>query len=160
MEELLRAIFPGESEMAGRMRAFDWSTTDLGDPQAWPENLRTAVSLCLTSRFPILIWWGPHWSLLYNDAYIPFLAEKKHPRYLGQPGRNCWVEIWDTIGPMLEGAYATGKATWSEDSLYFFARQLPREEVYITFSCSPILAADGRAGEGIFCPVPKPQSAW
>jgi hypothetical protein len=53
---------------------------------------------------------------------------------------------------MLEGVYATGKATWSEDSLFFFARQLPREEVYITFSYSPILAANSRSVQGIFCP--------
>ena len=151
-EVLLRAIFPGESEMARRMRAFDWSTTDLGPPQGWPENLRTAVSLCLTSRFPILIWWGPTLSLLYNDAYIPFLGEKKHPRCLGQPGRDCWAEIWDTIGPMLESVHATGEATWSDDSLYFFARRLPREEVYVTFTYVPILAAYGRSVQGVFCP--------
>jgi hypothetical protein len=53
---LIRAIFPGESEMAGRMRAFDWSTTDLAPPQGWPESLRMAVSLCLGSRFPIVIY--------------------------------------------------------------------------------------------------------
>ncbi|HEX2278972.1 MAG TPA: PAS domain S-box protein [Candidatus Tectomicrobia bacterium] len=138
--------------MARRMRAFDWSTTDLGPPQGWPENLRMAVSLCLTSRFPILIWWGPTLSLLYNDAYIPFLGEKKHPRCLGQPGRDCWAEIWDTIGPMLESVHATGEATWSDDSLYFFARRLPREEVYVTFTYGPILAADGRSVQGVFCP--------
>ena len=57
-EELGR-LFPGESELARRMRAFDWSASDLGPPGRWPENLRTTVSLCLTSRFPILIWWGP-----------------------------------------------------------------------------------------------------
>src|SRR5690349_16902914 len=54
----LERLFPGDSEMAGRMRAFDWSKTDLGPPKGWPENLRVAVSLCLTSRFPILLWWG------------------------------------------------------------------------------------------------------
>src|SRR5262245_14259012 len=148
----IRAIFPGESEMSGRMRDFDWSTTELGPPQNWPENLRTTVRICLTSRFPILIWWGPNFCMLYNDAYIPFLGEQKHPHYLGQPGRECWQEIWDTIGPMLEGAYRTGVATWSDDSQYFFARRLPREEVYVTFTYGPILSADGGAVEGIFCP--------
>ena len=151
-ELLLRAIFPGESEMASRMRAFDWSTIDLGPPQEWPKNLRMAVSLCLTCRFPILIWWGLNLSVLYNDACIPFLGELKHPRYLGQPGRDCWEEIWDTIGPMLESVYATGEATWSDDSLHVFAPRRPREEVYVTFTYSPILAADGRSVQGIFCP--------
>jgi signal transduction histidine kinase len=146
------AIFPGQSEMARRMRAFDWSRTLLGAPDTWPRTLRTAVRLCLTSRFPILIWWGPGFSVLYNDAYIPFLGEQKHPRCLGQPGRECWAEIWDTVGAMLESVYRTGDATWSDDSQWFFARHLPREEVYVTFTFGPILADDGRTVEGVFCP--------
>ena len=39
--------FPGDSEMAGRMRSFDWDHTDLGPPESWPENLQVAVRLCL-----------------------------------------------------------------------------------------------------------------
>ena len=127
-------------------------TSDLGPPGRWPENLRTAVSLCLTSRFPILIWWGPDLNVLYNDAYIPFLGRAKHPSSLGRPGREVWAEIWDTIGPMLEGVRRTGAATWSDDFLSFFERDLPREEVHVRFTYGPILAADGRTVEGVFCP--------
>ncbi|WP_165235406.1 ATP-binding protein [Aquisphaera insulae] len=145
-------LFPGDSEMAGRMRAFDWPQTDVGPPEGWPENLRIAVSLCLTSRFPILLWWGPGLDVLYNDAYIPFLGEAKHPRALGLPGQEVWGEIWDLIGPMLEGVRATGRATWSDDSLFFFSRRLPREEVHVRFTYGPILSADGRTVDGIFCP--------
>jgi hypothetical protein len=43
-----------------------------------------------------------------------------------------------------------GKATWSEDFLYVIARQLPREEIYVTFSYSPIRDDSGTVG-GIFC---------
>lgn len=133
------------------MRAFDWSETDMGPPAGWPENLRIAVSLCLTSRFPILICWGPSLAILYNDAYIPLLGETKHPRVLGLPGQEVWGEIWDSIGPMLEGVRATGQAAGSEDLLSFSARNLPREEVHFRFSYGPILSADGRTVEGIFC---------
>jgi PAS fold len=150
-EELGR-LFPGESELARRMRSFDWSASDLGPPGRWPENLRTAVSLCLTSRFPIVIWWGPDLNVLYNDAYIPFLGRAKHPGSLGRPGREVWAEIWDTIGPMLEDVRRTGAATWSDDFLFFFERDLPREEVHVRFTYGPILAADGRTVEGVFCP--------
>ena len=151
-DEELGRLFPGESELARRMRSFDWSDSDLGPPGRWPENLRTAVSLCLTSRFPILIWWGPDLNVLYNDAYIPFLGRAKHPSSLGRPGREVWAEIWDTIGPMLEGVRRTGAATWSDDFLFFFERDLPREEVHVRFTYGPILAADGRTVEGVFCP--------
>jgi PAS domain S-box-containing protein len=152
MARNLERFFPGDSELAARMRRLDWSQTAYGSPTAWPENLRTAVRVCLTSRFPIVLWWGPDFSMLYNDAYIPFLGSQKHPRYLGQPGRDCWREIWDTIGPMLDGVSRTGKATWSDDLQFFFDRDLPREEVYVTFTYGPILAPDGRTVQGIFCP--------
>ena len=72
-------IFPGDSEMAARTRAFDWSQHVLGSSAAWPQNLRIALSICLTSGFPTLLWWGPNLTVLYNDAYIPFLGETKHP---------------------------------------------------------------------------------
>ena len=134
------------------MRSFDWSASDLGPPGLWPGNLRTAVSLCLTSRFPILIWWGPAFNVLYNDAYVPFLGGAKHPGSLGRPGREVWAEIWDTIGPMLDGVRRTGAATWSDDVMFFFERGLPREEVHVRFTYGPLLAADGRTVEGIFCP--------
>jgi hypothetical protein len=48
--------------------------------------------------------------------------------------------------------YWTGEATWSDDFQFFFARKLPREEVYVTFNYGPILSADGRTVEGVFCP--------
>jgi hypothetical protein len=138
--------------MAGRMRAFDWSGTEFGRPEGWPENLRIAVSLCLTSRFATLLWWGPSFTVLYNDAYVPFLGETKHPRALGLPGREVWGEVWDSIGPMLEGVRATGRATESDDFLFFIARNLPREEVHVRFTYGPILSADGQTVDGIFCP--------
>lgn len=145
-------FLPERGEMAQRIRAFDWRATSLGEPEQWPENLRTSLSLCLSSRFPILIWWGPDMRVLYNDAYIPFLGTTKHPAALGQPGAQCWSEIWGGIGPMLESVYRTGEATWSQDEQYFFDRALPREEVYVTFTYGPILATDGITVEGVFCP--------
>jgi hypothetical protein len=53
------------------IRARDWSTTPIGPADGWSPSLRTALSICLESRFPILIWWGPEFVMLYNDAYAP-----------------------------------------------------------------------------------------
>ncbi|MGZ5718393.1 MAG: ATP-binding protein, partial [Burkholderiales bacterium] len=145
-------IFVGNSEMADRMRAFDWAASDVGSPAQWPENLRVAVHLCLSSRFPICLWWGRDLAMLYNDAFLPWLGEAKHPRALMQPGREVWPEIWDMIGPMLDSVIATGEATYSEDTQLFYDRKLPKEEVYITWSFSAIFSADGRTVDGVFCP--------
>jgi PAS domain S-box-containing protein len=144
-------FFASGGEMGARTRAFDWSKTPVGPAAGWPQCLRTAVSICLGSRYPIVIWWGrPAYTMFYNDAYTPFLGVTKHPGWLGRSGRECWREIWPTIGPMLEGVFATGAATWSEDLLLIMERNLPQEETYFTFSYSPILDDAGAVG-GIFC---------
>ena len=48
--------------------------------------------------------------MIYNDGYAPVLSGK-HPRMFEQPGRVVWAEIWNIIGPMLEGVLAGGEAT-------------------------------------------------
>ena len=99
--------------MGERMRALDWAATPMGRPETWPERLATLVTTSLRSRFPIVIWWNQqHYTMFYNDAYIPALGKTKHPLWLGRSGKGCWQEIWPTIGPMLEGVFATGQPTW------------------------------------------------
>jgi hypothetical protein len=48
--------FVGASEMAARMRAFEWGTTPLGPVASWPQSLRSALSICTGSAFPIAIY--------------------------------------------------------------------------------------------------------
>jgi signal transduction histidine kinase len=131
-------VFAGAGEMAGLIRATDWSRTALGPIEAWPQSLRTAVSICLGSRHPIVLWWGPERWMFYNDGYRPMLGESKHPQFLGRPGQECWAEVWDIIGPMMEQVIETGEATWSEDLILLMLRYGYLEETYFTFSYSPI----------------------
>ncbi len=134
------------------MRALDWSQTPLGAVETWPQSLRTSVSICLQSRFPMLIWWGRELVMLYNDAYRPMLGTSKHPYALGQRGRECWWEVWEEIEPMLDGVLTQGEATWSEDTLFSLDRNGYLEECYFTFSYSPILDETGKVG-GVFTAV-------
>jgi ANTAR domain/PAS fold len=142
---------PG-SEVAALIAATDWSASPLGDPLGWPPSLRTAAGICLASRFPILLWWGPDLAMVYNDAYRPMLGASKHPRALGAPGREVWTEIWDVIGPMLEQVVSGRGATWSTDQLLVLERNDHPEECYFTFSYSPITTESGEVG-GVFCAV-------
>ena len=73
-------LFVG-GEMGAHMAALDWSLTPLGPIEGWPQSLRTAVSILLLSRFPMIIFWGPELVQLYNDDYSPILAAK-HPAAL------------------------------------------------------------------------------
>ena len=137
--------------MGARVRALDWSKTPLGAISKWPQSLKTSVSTCLNSRFPVLIWWGPELVKIYNDAYRPLIGSK-HPWALGCPGREVWPEIWNVIGPMLEQVTGRGEATVSEDLLLLLERDGYAEECYFSFSYSPIRNELGRVG-GVFTPV-------
>jgi hypothetical protein len=61
----------GGGEMGARIRAHDWSRTPLGPIEAWPQSLRSAVSILLPSRAQIILFWGPDLVAIYNDAYRP-----------------------------------------------------------------------------------------
>lgn len=142
-------IFAGDGEMARLIRGTDWSSTALGAVATWPQSLRTAVSICLGSRHPIVLWWGPERWMFYNDGYRPMLGDAKHPQFLGRPGHECWAEIWNIIGPMMDQVIETGEATWSEDLFLLMLRSGYLEETYFTFSYSSIRDEQGRPS-GIF----------
>jgi PAS domain S-box-containing protein len=142
--------FPGDGEMARRMRAYPWAGSALGDPHGWSASLRTAVRICLTSRFPMIVWWGPDLWFLYNDAYLPLMGTK-HPA-LARPGETVWPEIWDIVGPMLVSVVSSGQATWSEDLLLPMDRHGYWEETYWTYSYSPLHDDDGVV-RGVFTAV-------
>jgi signal transduction histidine kinase len=141
----------GGGAMGERIRSLDWSATALGPLEHCSQSLGSALSICLGSRFPIVIYWGAEYTVLYNDAYAEILG-KKHPWALGRPCRDVWSEIWNVIAPMLDGVRATGEATWSEDQLLFLERGGYPEECYFSFSFSPVWGAPG-AVEGIFTAV-------
>src|SRR4028118_1624014 len=95
-------VFAGGGQMGALMRALDWSSTPLGPVENWPQSWRTALSICLASRFPMILWLGADLIVFYNDAYIPIFGTQKHPKSLGKPGREVWAEVWQIIGPMLD----------------------------------------------------------
>jgi len=137
----------GGGAMGARMRATDWSRTALGPPSSWSQGLRSALSICLESSFPIALYWGPTLTLVYNDAWSPILGTK-HPWALGRSAREVWPEIWDTIGPMFEQVMSAGQGTYSEDALLPMRRHGYVEECYFNFTFSPVRGAAGV--EGVF----------
>ncbi len=138
-------------QMGALLAERDWTGTPLGPVQMWPQSLISAASICLQSRFPMIIFWGPEFVQLYNDAYTPILGAK-HPESVGQPAGACWAELWPVIGPMLDGVLRRGDATFSADLLLLMDRHDYTEETYFTFSYSPIVDESGGIG-GVFCAV-------
>jgi PAS domain S-box-containing protein len=141
----------GGGELGALTGAHDWASTSLGPPQEWPEILKTTLRLILTSNHPMFIWWGPDLTQFYNDAYCKTMGPERHPSALGQPGRECWGEIWDIIGPQIESVMAGGGATWHEDQLVPVTRHGQREDVWWTYGYSPIEDSSGVRGVLVVC---------
>ena len=138
-------------ELASLTRAFDWAATPLGPATHWPDSLKTTLGIVLASNHPMFIWWGPDLIQFYNDAYRKTMGPERHPSALGQPGRECWHEIWPIIGPQIESIMAGGPPTWHEDQLVPVTRHGRREDVWWTYGYSPIQDAAGVRGVLVVC---------
>jgi PAS domain S-box-containing protein len=133
----------GEGELADLIRQFDWRKTPLGPVEAWSDTLVTTVNLLLASRHPMFLWWGPDLIQFYNDGYRPSIRADKHPAAVGQRGIECWPEIWPIIGPQIAAVMSRGESTWNINQLVPINRNGKLEEVYWTYSYSPVRDKDG-----------------
>lgn len=127
----------GGGEMGERIRNFDWSKTPLGSTDTWSQSLQSTISIILANRFPMLLWWGPQYISLYNDAYAPILGEK-HPNALSLPVNECWSEIWDVLQPLIDTPFYGGSSTWIEDFQVLINRKGFLEEGHFTVAYSPV----------------------
>ncbi|MCW3107932.1 MAG: sensor histidine kinase [Segetibacter sp.] len=147
VKEQTFSFLKGGGEMGRLTREYDWSQTSIGSPEHWPQSLRTTLSILLNAGFPMFLWWGKDLIQFYNDAYRPSLGnDGKHPKALGQRGEVCWPEIWPIINPLIKQVMSGGAATWSEDQLVPIYRNGKIEDVYWTFSYSPVTDESGKPG--------------
>ena len=147
----LRNAFERGGEMGGRMLELDWSTTALGLPAQWPPELQNAVATMLASRAQIVLFWGPQYCALYNDAYIVTMGSK-HPAHLGRPGSEMWAEAWGVLQELFDGVRTHDGAFWAADHPFMLERHGFLEETYFDISYDPIRTTSGAVG-GVFCIV-------
>ncbi len=146
----IKLFLLGGGEMGARMRAMNWSQTSLGVVEQWPQSLRSTVSICLGSSFPVVLLWGPQFVILYNDAYRPFLGATQHPQLLGQSAPEVWSELWSRLGSILEERVMRhGEAVEVADQLLQIEDNGVLEERCFTFSYTPIRDESGTVG-GVF----------
>jgi DNA-binding NtrC family response regulator/signal transduction histidine kinase len=145
-KQLVESVFAGGGDMGERMRAVDWSTSALGPVTEWPQSLRACVRVVLGSGIPMLISWGPDFTMLYNDAY-GVVVGTKHPAALGRSCREVLAEAWDFIGPLFDTVFTQGQPISTlTHQLFTFHRKNYLEECYFAFSYSPIPDDSGRVG--------------
>ena len=135
-------------EVGALIRGFDWAASPLGRPERWPQSLKTAVGIVLSSKFPMFVAWGHDLRFIYNDAYAEILGHK-HPAALGHAFEDIWAELWQDLKPLVDRALA-GEATYSENLPLTVTRKGYEEQAWFTFSYSPLREESGTAA-GMLC---------
>jgi PAS domain S-box-containing protein len=137
-----RAFLAGGGETGAILRARDWTASPLGPPEAWPQALRHAVSLCLTAPAPVVIHWGPDFIVLYNDAAMPLIGDL-HPAILGLPARDAFRQAWPVLGPQFAQVMRTGTGMIIERQRFDLMRRGSLEPTIWSYALSPIRDAHG-----------------
>ncbi|WP_420381734.1 response regulator [Novosphingobium sp.] len=143
------AFLKGGGDLGERIRAHDWSQTPLGPPLQWPQSLKTALQIMLSSGQPTWVGWGADLTYFYNDPYKSIIADR-HPAALGRPTREVWAELWEYISPLLDQVTIAGEGVYVESQFLLMERSGYPEETYFTFSYSPVPGEDGKPG-GVIC---------
>ena len=143
-------VHPG-TEMAARILALDEASSPLGPPSAWPQSLLNALGLMLPAHAQIVLFWGPDYVALYNDAYAPTIGAK-HPAALGRPAAESFVELWDDLEPLLRRVRETRETFAAKDRPFHIERHGYREMVHFDASFSPVPDETGAVG-GVLCIV-------
>jgi hypothetical protein len=102
--------------------------------------------MCLKSPSPIALTFGREHLLIYNDAFIPLLGDKRLRRTLGRRANECSPEIWHIVGPILESLLQTEMAQWADNLQVDLNRNGRWEENYLSFFCAPIQTESGKVG--------------
>ncbi len=125
-------------EMRGLLRKFYGADSSIGEPQAMPSALQTTLAIVLSSRQPMIIFWGLAHRCLCNDAYAASVGAPMHRVLQGATGSDLWPDAWPIIGPQIEHVMSGGGSTWLENQLIPHVRGGALEEAYWTYACSPI----------------------
>ncbi|MFJ2364582.1 ATP-binding protein [Pseudomonas sp. NPDC087697] len=128
-------------EMAERIRAFDWTLTELGRIDTWSNSLRSTVQLLLASPVPLVILWGRPGYMIYNDAYSVF-AGGLHPYLLGSPVELGWPEVAEFNRRVLDTCLAGGTLSYHNKELELLRDGKP-EAVFMDLYYSPVAGDDG-----------------
>lgn len=137
-------------EMAQRIRAFDWSGTDLGPIDRWSTSLACTVQMMLASPVPMVMLWGRLGHMIYNDSYSAF-AGGRHPYLLGTPVELGWPEVADFNRHVMDTCLAGGTLSFNNKDLVLLRNGQP-ETVWLDLYYSPV-AGDDQQPAGVLAIV-------
>ncbi|WP_420139382.1 PAS domain S-box protein [Sphingomonas sp.] len=126
--------------------AHPWDATPLGPMRDWPAPLRDATALLLAAPVPMVLFWGPDFTAIYNDAYALAIGDR-HPGALGGAAAEKWAHVWDRVAPILQAVRDTGRPMMVRDAMFPSWRNGVLREALLDISYSAVPnVPDGPAG--------------
>ncbi|MES2623989.1 MAG: PAS domain-containing protein, partial [Pseudomonadota bacterium] len=114
----------------------------------YPASLRAAVSTILNANHPMCVFWGTDVLCFFNDAFRHITQLPLNVDANGAPGSQVLAAMWPVLEPHIAEVMQDGKAGWHEDTLIQITRNDVVEDMYWTYSCSPVMesSAANRVG--------------
>ncbi len=131
-------------EAGALIRSYDWASTPIGSIAGWPPSLKMTVGLMLRSPVPMVLLWGEHGVMIYNDPYSIFAAGR-HPQLLGSNVLEGWPEVADFNAHVMKVGMAGGTLSFRDQELTLHRNGVP-EPVWMNLDYSPVPNESGRPG--------------
>lgn len=137
--------FPGGGVTGELLRSISWDQHPMGPSEQWPLPLQITLNTIFHSRHPMFVFWGEENYSFFNDAFLPSFGPDQHPLPFGQPVDKVWPNNLEEVQRKIDIVHKGG-AVWHTDQLIPIPRNGRMEEVYWTYSYSPIFQLDGSIG--------------
>lgn len=136
------------------LRERDWSATALGPIETWCNELRHTVRFMAVEARPVIVYWGPTHTIIYNEAHVP-LVGNRHPEMLGRNAADEFPVFWHYFASIMEEQSRSGRARSGEASQLLMVRHGFLEETYFDWGLVPIIGEDGTMLGGYGTPTDR-----
>ncbi|WP_137786588.1 ATP-binding protein [Sphingomonas sp. 3P27F8] len=120
----------------------DWTGHPMGQPESWPDILKSNLSTVLNSPESMILAWGTdELTFFFNETYFPLLG----PRLawaMGAPFHEVWADAWAQAKPIIDDAFV-GRSQRFTDLPWKLDTDRGQADTWFTFSYSRILDAQG-----------------
>ncbi|OYU79702.1 MAG: hypothetical protein CFE23_12960 [Flavobacterium sp. BFFFF1] len=132
-------LLASKGGVATAMEEMDWSSSTMGSVDHWPVSLRSALGIMLSSKFPMLLFWGKDIHCFYNDAcYQGMGITGNHTDLLGKTGTVVLPKTWNVMLPFVNEVLKNTEASWHQEQWLPIQRHGKTVDSYWTSSYSPV----------------------
>lgn len=128
------------------LTTIDWASTPLGPLNTWPALLKQTLNQVLADSRPIALYWGEHFTTIYNEAFGA-LCGSKHPGLLGKSLEDVWLETGPKLKEIMLTTAEKRRGIVEKEWRFFMERTDDGpEETYLKWSVVPIMEEEKVSG--------------